>query len=221
MIDLRPIVLVLACALTAACAGPGDNGGMVANADVSSRHPIELREDSTKLELYAARGLDARARAQVAEFAAAYQRTGTGPIVIMLPSGTMRDKDYRRQFDDIRHVLIQNGLRGSVKLGAYPVMDPRVAAPVQMSFMGLKARVPGPCGQWPDDLASGSSVEGFSNAPYQNFGCATQAMIAAQAADPRDLMGARAALPSDAETRVRPISNLRRGVDPASSWQVR
>lgn len=221
MIDLRPLAAILACVLAAGCAGHDGSDGMVASTDATVRHPIELREDTIKLDLFATRGLDERARAQVAEFAVAYQRDGTGPLVILLPSGTMRDKDYRRQFDEIRQVLIRSGLRGSVKLGAYAVMDPRLAAPIQMSFTGLKARVPAPCGQWPDDLASGGSPAGFDNTPYHNLGCATQSMIAAQAADPRDLTGRRAVSEGDAEMRVRPVSNLRRGADPASNWQVR
>ena len=221
MIELRLATIIFACGLASACAGPGEGDGMLANADYTARHPIELREDATKLDILATHGLDARARAQVAEFAAAYQRTGTGPIVVLLPAGTPRDKDYRRQFDDIRRVLVQSGLRGSIKLGAYPVTDPRLAAPVQLSFTGLKARVPGPCGQWPEDLASGSSPGGMSNAQYHNFGCAYQSMIAAQAADPRDLAGKRASAPGDADLAARPVANLRRGVDPATNWQAR
>lgn len=221
MIDLRALALLLACGLVAGCSGADGGAGMVANADYATRYPIELREDATYLDIHAARQLDARTRAQVLEFVDAYQWLGVGPIVIMVPSGSGRDKDYRRQFDDIRRVLVQSGLRGSVKVGAYPITDPRLAAPVRMSFNGLKAQVRGPCGQWPDDLASGSSAAGLQNAPYHNFGCAVQSMVAAQAADPRDLVSRRAASESDAELRVRPVSNLRRGADPASNWQVR
>lgn len=219
MIEPRHIAVVLFCGLAGACAGQSE--GMVAVADYRARHPVELAQDVTQLEVFAGRGLDARARAQVAEFAAAYHRIGTGPITILLPAGSVRQNDYRRQFDDIRQALVQAGLRGSVKAGTYDVIDPSLAAPVRLSFIGFKARVPGACGQWPDDLASGSSAEGWTNANYANFGCAYQSMLAAQTADPRDVAGRRAASAPDAEQRLRAIGALRRGNDPSTQWQTR
>jgi pilus assembly protein CpaD len=218
MINPAAIFVTLLCLAAGACTR---NDSMVATADYQARHPIELREDTIRLDVFAARGLDARARAQVAEFAAAYNRNGTGPVVIMVPVGTTHDKDYRRQFDGVRHVLVASGLRGNVKLGAYAVSDPRLVAPVQLSFTGVKGRVPGPCGQWPEDLASGSSSDGWGNEQYHNFGCAYQSMIAAQAADPRDLVGKQAASTNDADQSVRAIVNTRRAVDPAANGRTR
>src|ERR1700730_681945 len=62
-------------------------------------------------------------------------------------------------------------------------------APVRLSFLGLKASVADQCGQWPRDLAIGSGApEDWSNKPYWNFGCAYQSALAAQVADPRDLV---------------------------------
>ena len=74
----------------------------------------------------------------------------------------------------------------------------------------IRVVVPGPegrgrrrrCGRWPDDLASGSSLEGWKNEPYANFGCATQSTLAAQVDDPRDLVQARALGPSDVAMRT-------------------
>jgi len=60
---------------------------------------------------------------------------------------------------------------------------------VRLSFLGLKAHVADQCGQWPRDLAIGSgAVADWSNKPYWNFGCAYQTALAAQVADPRDLV---------------------------------
>ena len=219
MINMRCLFTMLLCGFAAACGGQAES--MVAPSDYRARHPIELRENEIVLDVWSSRSLDAHARAQVVEFALDYQRKGTGPIMVMLPSGTSRDADYRRQFDEIRRVLVQSGMRGSVKLGTYIAPYPHLASPVRLSFTGLRARVAGACGQWPDDLASGGSTEGWSNAPYQNFGCASQAMWAAQAADPRDLFGKQATAASDADARLRPIQNMRRGVDAASYGQAR
>ena len=87
-----------------------------------------------------------------------------------------------------------------------------------LSFVGVKAIVPTACGQWPEDLASGSSLEGWKNEPYSNFGCATQSMIAAQVDDPRDFVQPRALGPSDVAMRTRAIEDVRKGQDPGTQW---
>ena len=88
-----------------------------------------------------------------------------------------------------------------------------------LSFIGVKAIVPTACGQWPEDLASGSSVEGWKNEPYSNFGCATQSVIAAQVDDPRDFVQPRALGPSDVAMRTRAIEAVRNGQDPGTQWK--
>ena len=89
-----------------------------------------------------------------------------------------------------------------------------------MTFVGLKAEVRTPCGLWPEDLASGSSVEGWKNEPYANFGCATQSVIAAQVDDPRDFVQSRALAPSDVAMRTRAIEDVRKGQDPGTAWST-
>ena len=85
---------------------------------------------------------------------------------------------------------------------------------------GIKAKVTDQCGQWPNDLASGSSIEGWDNKPYWNLGCSTQSMIAAQTADPRDLVEPRGEEVSDTQMRARGIEAVRAGADPNTSWHV-
>jgi len=67
----------------------------------------------------------------------------------------------------------------------------------------------------------GSSVEGWQNKPYWNFGCATQTMVAAQTADPRDLVEPRGEEPSDTIIRARAIDSVRKGTDPNTNWIVK
>ena len=71
-----------------------------------------------------------------------------------------------------------------------------------------------------EDLASGSSLEGWQNEPYANFGCATQAVLAAQVDDPRDFVQPRALGPSDAVMRMRAIDAVRKGEDPGTKWKT-
>ena len=84
----------------------------------------------------------------------------------------------------------------------------------------MVAHVASTCGEGPADLASGSSAEGWQNRPYYNLGCATQSNLAAQVADPVDLVRPRQEDPSDVAMRTRAISAVRTGTDPGTSWTL-
>ena len=101
------------------------------------------------------------------------------------------------------------------------VRDAALAAPIRLSFTGVKAEVAGACGEWPDDLASGASLDGWQNRAFWNFGCANQATLSAQLADPRDLLGPRGETPQDIETRMRAINKVRAGADPSTGWATK
>jgi len=123
--------------------------------------------------------------------------------------------------DEVRRALAASGAGPSIYVGVYPVSDPNLAAPIRLSFTGIKAKVAGGCGEWPDDLASGASLDGWQNRTFYNFGCANQATLAAQVADPRDLAAPRAESPSDIETRMRAIARVRQGNDPSTAWTTK
>ena len=189
-------------------------------ADYHARHPIVLAEARTTLDVFPSAGqgrLDRHTARQVLAFAEQYRDAGRGEVSVLVPRGAGVSASV---IADIRHVLALGGARGGVATGSYPVADPRLASPVRLSFAGLKANVADQCGQWPSDLASGSSIEGWENKPYWNLGCATQTMIAAQTSDPRDLVAPRGEEPADTELRERGIRSTRQGTDPGTSWNV-
>ncbi len=188
-------------------------------ADYHARHPIVLAEARTTLDVFpsAEQGrLDRHTAKQVYAFAEQYRDNGRGEVSVLVPRGAGVAPSL---VADIRHVLALGGARG-VTVASYPVADPRLASAVRLSYAGIKANVADQCGQWPSDLASGSSIEGWENKPYWNFGCATQTMIAAQTSDPRDLVAPRGEEPADTELRERGIRSTRGGTDPATSWQL-
>ena len=191
----------------------------IALEDYRLRHPLVLAEARTSVDLFpegASGHLDRHTAKQVYAFAEQYRDGGRGPVLILLPRGREAERDAN--VTEIRRVLAAGGARGGVEVSSYPVADPHLAAPVRLSFVGLKAEVPHQCGQWPSDLASGSSVETWENSTYWNFGCATQATLAAQASDPRDLVTPRGEEQSDALMRIRGIDAVRKGSDPNTSW---
>jgi pilus assembly protein CpaD len=190
--------------------------------DYHARHPILIAEAKSVLDVFPSQGhrLDSHTRKQILAFAEQYHDLGHGPVLILLPRGP-HGRDDQAFIGDIRATLASGGANGGVEVSSYPVGDPRLAAPVRLSFKGIKAKVADQCGQWPSDLGSGSSVDGWENKTYWNFGCATQQMIAAQTSDPRDLVTPRGEEPADTQIRARGITSIRGGTDPATAWTVK
>jgi pilus assembly protein CpaD len=213
-------------ALISTLAGCGNTDRMrvsaIATDDYRLRHPILLAKDTSSIDLFpsmAGAGLDRHSAKQIAAFAEDYRQGGNGPILVLVPSGAGQG-DKRGAVAGIRRAFAANGVHAGIEVTSYPVTDPGLSSPVRVSFTGLKAKVGDQCGQWPSDLASGSSIDGWNNKTYYNFGCATQSMIAAQTADPRDLVTPRGEEPSDTLIRSRAIENIRKGTDPSTSWTV-
>jgi pilus assembly protein CpaD len=62
------------------------------------------------------------------------------------------------------------------------------------------------CGRWPEDILQTSE-----NKHYANFGCSYQNNVAAQIADPNDLLGPRKQSPIDAANRETVIGDYQAG----------
>ena len=184
--------------------------------DYHERHPIVLAQTANILDLFPVGGhLDDLSVSKVRAFAERYRNFGSGEVTILTPAG---DGASASLAPAIRRQLYADGLRGYVAVGAYPIQDRNLASPIRLMFRGLKAQVADRCGQWPTDLASGASLDGWKNDSYPNFGCATQSAMAAQIDDPRDLVQARALSPPDEEMRLRAIQQVRKGADPGTNW---
>ena len=205
-----------ACALSG-CSVPYASSDPAFPGSFQERHPIVVAAAPTTMDLYPVGGsLDERSRANIRAFVQRYQHYGSGAVTIQTPAGTNPNS---LAIYEGRRALVAAGVKGRVATGAYLPVNDGAAPPVRVSFTGLKAIVPTKCGQWPEDLASGSSVEGWKNEPYSNFGCATQSTIAAQVDDPRDFVQPRALGPSDVAMRTRAIEAVRAGQDPGTDWK--
>lgn len=189
--------------------------------DYRDRHPVTIADADQSIDLFPSPSgarLDTTTAGRVREFASRYRRFGHGQISILVPVGGRNESGARLGIDEIRRALYDAGVDGGVYVGSYPVADPTLAAPIRMTFRGLKAKVMNRCGDWPDDLASGTSLEGWRNQSYWNFGCATQSTLSAQIDDPRDLVTPRGEAPGDIEMRMRAIGKVRQGEDPTTKW---
>jgi pilus assembly protein CpaD len=213
----------LLIAATVSLAGCGVNyasNDSVPPGDYHARFPIVVADAPTALDVYPTGGaLDQQSIDNIRAFAQRYREFGDGRIVILAPASE-RGRDGR-VIDQIRRALAGSGLRGYVSVGSYPVANPNHDSPVRLVFQGLKATVQGRCGVWPTDLASGGTIDGWKNESYPNFGCATQSTLAAQVADPRDLVQSRASGPGDVAMRLRAIGDVRDGKDPGTEWTIK
>lgn len=189
----------------------------VASLDYHTRYPITLAQAPTTLDVFTADGsLDSQSLANIREFVARYHSLGAGNVTILAPA----NRRNSRAVAEVRGALYANGLRGQVAVGSYPNPNRSDAAPFRLIYDGIVAKVPAPCGNFPQDLASGDNYKEWDNLPYENYGCATQKMMAAQIDDPRDLARARASGDSDVDMRLRAIQAVRRGSDPGTNWKV-
>lgn len=215
---------VLATALTlGACAKKGDVTGSLAPVDVRERHPIVLRDAPRSLDVFIGRaggGLDARQAEDVADFASAYRRSGRGGLVAEVPTGTQRELASHDTLNAIRSALSRSGVPGSsLSVRTYPVNDPGLASPIRLTFASLQAGLPHSCGQWMDDAGVSSLATSAANTSQWNFGCSSQATLAAQVADPIDLVRSRSEGRADIAKRMGAIGKLREGKDPSTEYR--
>lgn len=184
--------------------------------DVRERHPITLGTKVKTLDLFAmGGGIGERQTEDLAGFVAAYRREGRGPIIVQVPSGPGAGHDQAGAVNAVRRVL---GPRG-YQMSSYAAHSSQVAAPIRVSYHALKAAVPHGCGDWPDDLIMDNIKISGPNQTYWNFGCATQANLAAQVDDPLDFVRPRPEGRIDTGKRMEAIDKLRKGRDPSTQYR--
>jgi len=186
----------------AACNGREEPGVYLSNftlIDPSERHPIMVTQQPAALDVRVprgAQGLSPQQARQVAAFLEHYRHTGASSrLVISVPSGSSNERAAERAASDIRALSTNLGFSDSVvALEPYPARRSETA-PVRLAYVRFVAEPPA-CGEWPSNLAFEPR-----NLTYPNFGCAQQHNLAAQIANPADLLGPRSETPADQERR--------------------
>lgn len=218
------LAAVLAVALgLGACANKGDAMAELASSDTRERHPIVLRDAPRSLDVFVGRSggsLDRRQAQDVSDFARQYRQSGKGGLVAQVPTGARREIATHDTLNGIRAALAQGGVPGhALSVTTYPVADPGLASPIRLTFASLQAGLPHSCGEWPTDLGVSSYKTDAANTPYWNLGCASQATLAAQVADPIDLVRSRTEGRPDIAKRMGAIAKIRQGQDPSTVYR--
>ena len=177
--------------------------------DYRTRHPITLAEVQHSLDVPIGSGerkLTTPLKDLVRGFAQDYSALSSSTVSVALPASSANASAARAVQSDIRAVLIDAGVKSNrIVLTSYTLSETSASAPIRLSFIAVTA-ITGDCGQWPTDLF-GPTIRDNTN--WENFGCATQQNLAAQIANPADLVGPRGMTPIDAQRRAEVIKLYR------------
>lgn len=195
--------LSLAAVLMAgSCAAP-TNGGNQITEDGAVNHPIEVEPSYQSMKLYyspADTGISPADQARFDSFVADYQEHGNGSIAVSAPAGINSQAMigfFAQRINDMGvskdHILVASH--------DAPDGDMRV----EINYVSYQAHTD-KCGDWSENLAYTAD-----NLTPKNFGCAVQQNIAAQVADPRDLLGPRTMQDASAVRRAVVMGNYEQG----------
>jgi len=206
-------VSLLALALSGCKTLDDEPGAHVAGwtiVDPTQRHPIMVSQQPSTLSVRVARGsqgLTPSQKGQIAGFLERYRSSdaGNSKLVIAVPSGSPNESAAVRSVGDIRQLITAYGF-SEANVAIEPYNEGRDAnAPVRLSYLRYVAEGP-ECGRWTSNLADDPR-----NLPYPTFGCAQQRNLAAQIANPADLLGPRTMDPADPERRSVVFDKYRQG----------
>jgi pilus assembly protein CpaD len=210
------LAFVSLAALLVGCKTTSNQGDVTGSvpSDYRQRHPIAVREAKQTLTVFIGdrrAGLTAAQRGEVGALAPAWRREATGGFVIEVPFGTSNERAAMGAAREIRAVLASAGVpHHSIEVRPYRTDDPARLGTLRVNYPRMKAET-GPCGLWPDDIGPTASALHPANKPHWNHGCANQRNIAAQVADPADLVQPRAETPAFASRRATAIDKYRKG----------
>lgn len=198
---------ILAASLSSCMGGPASLGGEPPLTP-TSRYSLQVEPGLDRIALAVHEGgLSANQQRALDQLVARYAAAGGPALVIEAPGGG--DEAAVRTTWDVKAAVQAFGVPGErIQVISYAAPDPR--APVLIGFETLQASVPR-CG-----TAWGGLSRTGDNMSASNFGCAVNANLAAQIADPRDIVAPRAMTPADAGRRTVVFQNYRAGEQTAA-----
>ncbi|MCZ4106833.1 CpaD family pilus assembly protein [Brevundimonas diminuta] len=201
-VSVSAAVLSLSLALSACVGGPASLGGEPPLTP-TSRFSLQVEPGLDRIALAVHEtGLSANQRAALDALVGRFAMEGAPVLVIEAPAGG--DPVAAQAAWNVKAAFEAAGVPGErIQLVGYAAPDPR--APVLVGFETVRAVVP-QCGtQW------GNLGRTGDNQSASNFGCAVTANLAAQIADPRDIVAPRAMIPADSGRRSVVFDAYRKG----------
>lgn len=212
----RALAFASVAALLAGCKTTSSQEDLTASIpnDYRQRHPIAVREKVQSLTVFIGDGrgtLTPTQRAEVGAIAASWRQEATGGVVIEMPVGAANERAATSASREIRSVLAATGVPGpAIEIRPYHTQDPVRLGTIRVNYPRMAAET-GPCGLWPNDIGPTTDPIYWSNKPAWNHGCANQRNLAAQVADPADLVQPRSETPVLASRRNVVTDKYRKG----------
>jgi len=189
--------------------------------DYRQRHPIAVREGDQTMTVFIGDrrgGLTPVQRADVGTLASAWRREATGGFVVEMPLGGANERSAASVSREIRAILVAHGVPGhSIEIRPYRTQDPVRMGTIRVSYPRMVAET-GPCGLWPEDLGPTMNNAYINNRPHWNLGCSVQRNLAAQVADPQDLVQPRAEAAALTSRRATVLEKYRKGEGTATQY---
>lgn len=208
MSDAMRAAAIAAVLLAGSCAAPINDGSAGLTDDPDMNHPIvvDTASNAVRLSFSAAdAGLMPEDAARFDAFVAQYRADGNGTVNVTAPAGPAAQQTLSYFGERLAAAGVP---RSRIMVGTRNDGD----AHVELSYVGYVAHTVG-CGDWSSQQASDTA----SNLPMANFGCAVQHNIAAQIANPRDLIDSPALGQSDAMRRATVMGAYEKGTPTAAN----
>ncbi|MCX8995688.1 CpaD family pilus assembly protein [Rhizobiaceae bacterium BDR2-2] len=193
--------------LLSACGSARDGTTTGSIDDYRERHPIVVTEAEHSMDVPIAagdHGLNMASREVIRGFARSRVERSQGTVQVLYPQGAPNSAAAQAARSQIVAELKRGGVDSRyIVEGSYAVPGGE-SAPIRLSYVATTAMVASTCGEWPKNIAPD-----MANRQYHNFGCAYQNNLAAQIANPSDLIGPRAMTPADAESRANALERYR------------
>jgi pilus assembly protein CpaD len=176
--------------------------------DYRIAHPIMIDERLQTMDVPIGidAGLSTAMRGNVAGFAQRFRTSRSPVMAIVVPDGSPNEVNAVRMSHQIHDVLVGAGVPPSaLDFRRYSAGKKESGAPIRLAYSKIGAHVEG-CGAWTDKLEQSPA-----NRNYGNFGCATQANLAAMVDNPLDLVYPREMTPPDAGRRYSVLDGYRKG----------
>lgn len=207
---LVPLTAIVTAALLAGCAARDSVTVGAVPDDYRTNHPIVIAEKEQVIDLpvgASERGMTKTQRVALGGFLSDYDRSAAPVLNILVPVGSQNSVAASQAGSDFAHYAKKFGVPASrIMLSSYQAGAADVSAPVRVSYTAMTAQT-NKCGRWPEDIVANTS----DNKHYANFGCSYQNNLAAQVANPADLLGPRKMTEPDAERRSTVIDDYRSG----------
>jgi pilus assembly protein CpaD len=198
--------LVLALLAGCASSGAGPETAMAARTETAQwndRVHVDSHPDEVLLVLHA-EGLSAAQNQALDGLLGRWLAAEAREIVVSAPTGGTTGEVAGRMAVAARQRLVAMGAPpASVRVVGYDAAG-APGAPLKVGFLRYVAEVPR-CGGW-------ENITGTrNNTVYETFGCAVTANMAAQVANPEDLLNPRPTTPIDSGRRATVLDKYRKG----------